>query len=163
MQLRIFLLLIALLGLAQSQISFVDKNSEKIEFASFNFGKVPYGKTIINIVNTTDVEYNVCVEYESHIVVSPIWIIDRGICVPDVAAIQAQAKGVKLLIMVNNADEDINNIHFSNYIDHQKIDIMAVIVKKSDGEKLKNFILERQRYDPKNQQRMIVHFPELRK
>ena len=66
------------------------------------------GRTSSDYANYSSDDYNSCLEYGSNVVVSPIWIVDEGICFAFVQTLVAQEAGIKLLIIIHDNDEDIS-------------------------------------------------------
>jgi hypothetical protein len=114
------------------------------------FGKIPFGyytmgRLYYDVYNT-DTDYacknitTINLEPEAKEDRYPIVMVDRGNCTFVTKTRNVQNLGGHMAIIVNNNDESINDILMIDDGTASDIQIQAVLISQSDGEKIKQFI-----------------------
>jgi hypothetical protein len=70
----------------------------------------------------------------------PIFMVDRGNCSFVTKVRNIQNAGGHLALIVDNKDDDVNNILMVDDGTGSDIHIPAVLILKSDGDKIKNYM-----------------------
>lgn len=113
-----------------------------------NFGNPPYGSYIIGRVHKYPSKLKagcsaldpVKFEDETNTYSHPILLLDRGNCSFVVKARHAQSIGAQALIIIDNTNEDVSKIVMIDDGTAGNIYIPTMMISKSDGERLKDFI-----------------------
>lgn len=83
----------------------------------FNFGYVPYEESFISFGSTLSSNQDLCLDNSVSSVSTSLLIVDCGSCMPYKLALNAQALGVKQLVIINSADEDLSQLSFTDNIE----------------------------------------------
>ncbi|OMJ93128.1 hypothetical protein SteCoe_3945 [Stentor coeruleus] len=117
-----------------------------------NFGNPPYGSHIIgqlyaykenNITGCIQLP-SINFEYSSGMINYPILILDRGNCSFVVKVRNAQTIGASAVIIIDNIIESPENVMMIDDGTAGNIYIPSVLISKSNGQLLKNYILSHQ-------------------
>lgn len=151
------ILLIMLLSSIQSKLRITSPDSLITEFPEgevdmniATFGDIPYGiflygsvyydidnqdsEMACNPIKTIQIEASNSFEENSSFV-----LLDRGNCSFVTKARNAQKIGAKVVIIINNTDENIHDIYMIDDGTGKDINISAVLISKTDGEKFKKY------------------------
>ncbi|CAD8109004.1 unnamed protein product [Paramecium sonneborni] len=140
-----------------------DINLLEINFQIANFGYVPYGQKISGQLEMAN-PYNYCNPPNTQYVDNDkmnvkILLVERGDCSNYQKAIYAQNYGYVMMVLINDINEESNLGVENKFNEYSDIEIPSIIIKKSQGELLKSFLLQKQHESVYVQ----ILFPELLK
>ena len=121
-------------------------NKNKIKYGYSSFGYIPYGKTIQGKI-IYDKENNLLCETNSYtktIQENDIILADIGECSFKKKALNAQNLNTKILILIDDIDEEINEgtVLSDDEEIKQIVDITTIVISIKDGYIIKSFIAE---------------------
>ncbi|CAD8092965.1 unnamed protein product [Paramecium sonneborni] len=124
-----------------------------VEYSIANFGHIPYGKKMSALlfippsIDDQDKVLKLCdepimrSEYQYSQSYGDKWlIVRRGDCPFTRKAIIAQKLQAKLLIIVDNRDEKVEQIMMADDGNGYQVDIPSVLISKSEGEKVISYL-----------------------
>lgn len=123
------------------------------------FGDIPYGLTLYGKIYydldnkdsemacnpLTTIKIDNVFDFEAQTFV----MLDRGSCSFVTKARNAQRIGAKAVIIINNNDDDINEIYMIDDGTGKDIEIPAVLISKSDGDTIKEYLRKNVNLRPK--------------
>lgn len=119
-----------------------------------NIGIVPYGHTIIGNLWIDQQNLNGCNEYDKvfdgswdpDTDPSPIVVVERGNCSFVTKIRNAEHAGARLVLIIDDKDEDIENVILIDDGNGNGIRIPAMLLTKKDGGIIKKFLIEKQEH-----------------
>ena len=113
-----------------------------------NFGNPPYGSSITGtLIIEKDSNAKGCYPLplfqEEEILGNPIIMVDHGDCAFVIKVRNAENIGAKAVIIVHENDNDLDSFIMSDNGAGGNLDIPAILIKKIDGDLIKNYQIEK--------------------
>lgn len=119
-----------------------------------NFGKIPYGYTTMGSlkydVNNVEADYACRPLNATYSAVNgeldriPIVMVDRGNCTFVTKTRNAQRTGANIVVIIDNREEEMEDLMMADDGTGSDILIPAVLIKKSDGKIIKDYLSKNQ-------------------
>ena len=124
--------------------------SSSLKYSLAKFGSIPYGSNIIGQVYYPE-PHDGCTAFNSSGIYfsfnnesdpsnNPIILIDRGNCVLTTKSKYAQLIGAKMVIIVQNTDQDITSLNFPDNGQGKYLHIPTIFINKEEGQKIEALI-----------------------
>jgi len=119
-----------------------------IPFNFANFGTNPYGKNLIGIAHYASPRdgcsslkpIDFTKDYEYEFMTSPIVVVDRGNCTFVTKAINAQAIGAKIVLIVYDQPDNVEEYIMADDGRGSELTIPTIMVNSLDGNIIKQFL-----------------------
>lgn len=123
----------------------------EIKSSVSNVGIVPYGHTMIGNLWMDKANLNGCQEFKIEMDgsfdpdtdPSPIAVVMRGGCSFVTKIRNAEHAGAKLVLVIDDKDESIENVIMVDDGNGAGIRIPAMLITKKDGEAIKKFLIDK--------------------